>query len=146
MVLWATSAAAPPLLGKLGLPTDDRGFLLTRPTLVSTGDHSIFAVGDSGTIEGETLPKAGVYAVRQGPILWENVQRVLRGRPPAAYHLCGFEAHQHRRWPRHWGVQRNLILRRLGVEAEGPHRPQVHGDVPGLYAHARGAGLWPARA
>jgi len=79
LVLWATSAAAPPLLGKLGLPTDDRAFLLTKPTLQSTADPAIFAVGDSGTIDGERLPKAGVYAVRQGPVLWENVQRVLQG-------------------------------------------------------------------
>ncbi len=85
LVLWATSAAPPPLLGQLGLPIDDEGFLLTRQTLQSTGEASIFAVGDSGTISGENLPKAGVYAVRQGPILWHNIQDVLQGQPPAEY-------------------------------------------------------------
>ena len=66
-------------MGKLGLPTDNSGFLLTRPTLQLTGDDRVFAVGDTGTISGHTTPKAGVYAVRQGPYLWENLERLLRG-------------------------------------------------------------------
>ena len=50
----------------------------------------------SGTINGEKLPKAGVYAVRQGPVLWENVQRELQGsrlveyRPQRGFQ-CGIE-------------------------------------------------------
>ncbi|HZN36949.1 MAG TPA: selenide, water dikinase SelD [Pirellulaceae bacterium] len=85
LILWATSAAAPPLLGRVGLPTDDDGFLLTTPALQSTADPAVFAVGDSGTIVGQELPKAGVYAVREGPILWENIQRALRGQPVVTY-------------------------------------------------------------
>jgi selenide,water dikinase len=84
-VLWATSAAPPPLLARLDLPKDDEGFLQTSRTLQSTADASIFAVGDSGTIAGENLPKAGVYAVREGPVLWENIRRVLRGQSPLEY-------------------------------------------------------------
>lgn len=75
IVLWATSARPPELLGELGLPTDERGFLLTRSTLQSTEDENVFAVGDSGTVAGEDYAKAGVYAVRQGPVLWENLRR-----------------------------------------------------------------------
>ncbi len=85
IVLWATSAASPPLLGQLGLPLDDRGFLLTRPTLQSTADDRIFAVGDAGTITGSNIPKAGVYAVRQGPFLWENLRQRLAGAPLRDY-------------------------------------------------------------
>lgn len=81
LILSATSAAAPPVLGRLDLPTDPNGFLLTRPTLETTAEAPVFAVGDSGTIDGAPTPKAGVYAVRQGPILWENIQRLLDGRP-----------------------------------------------------------------
>ena len=79
LVLWATSAVAPPLLAALDLGKDDRGFLLTEPTLECVGSKGIFAVGDTGTIRGTDLPKAGVYAVREGPVLWENIQRSLRG-------------------------------------------------------------------
>lgn len=85
LALWATSAVAPPLLAKLGLPLDDQGFLLTRPTLQTTADAPIFAVGDTGTSQKYPTRKAGVYAVRQGPILWENIQRLLRREPLAEY-------------------------------------------------------------
>ncbi len=85
IVLWATGAEAPPLLRKLGLPTDTSGFLLTEPTLQTVAGAPIFVVGDSGTIERDRTPKAGVYAVRQGPILWKNLQRRLKGQPLEAY-------------------------------------------------------------
>lgn len=85
IVLWATSAKPPALLDQLNLPRDERGFLLTRNTLQTTGndpfnDH-VFAVGDTGTVEGERYAKAGVYAVRQGPALWENLRRKIEGTP-----------------------------------------------------------------
>jgi selenide,water dikinase len=79
LVIWATGAAAPELLNRLGLPLNDRGFIATDRTLRSTSGAPVFAVGDTGTMVGESLPKAGVYAVRQGPVLWENFARLLRG-------------------------------------------------------------------
>ncbi len=85
VVVWATGATAPSLLSTFDLPKDDRGFLLTDNTLRSTSGGSIFAVGDTGTIQNEDLPKAGVYAVRQGPILWDNIQRTLNGRSLVPY-------------------------------------------------------------
>ncbi|MEQ9410733.1 MAG: selenide, water dikinase SelD [Fuerstiella sp.] len=85
LVVWATGATAPELLSRLGLPVNDRGFLTTDHTLRSTAQVPVFAVGDTGTIVSEHLPKAGVYAVRQGPVLWENIQRTLAGRTLKAY-------------------------------------------------------------
>ena len=85
LVLWVTSAAPPPLIKDFDLPKDDRGFLLTARTLQSTRGDPIFVVGDTGTIEGEKLPKAGVYAVREGPVLWENLQRILSKEPLRDY-------------------------------------------------------------
>lgn len=85
IVFWAASAAAPPLLSAFDLPKDDRGFLLTEPTLQCAGSDGIFAVGDTGTIRGTSLPKAGVYAVREGPVLWENIQRSLSGEKLVEY-------------------------------------------------------------
>ena len=77
LVLWATSATAPPLLANLGLPTDPNGFLRTKETLESVADHRIFVVGDSGTIDNVSRPKAGIFAVRQGPILFSNIKNTL---------------------------------------------------------------------
>ncbi|QDV41753.1 NADH dehydrogenase-like protein YjlD [Stieleria neptunia] len=76
-VIWATGAAAPAVLGRLGLQTDERGFIATSKTLQSLSDERIFAVGDSGTVIESPSPKAGVYAVRQCPVLWHNVNALL---------------------------------------------------------------------
>ncbi len=85
LVLWATGAVAPPLLSQLGLPTDERGFLRTDAQLQVQGASGIFAVGDSGTMDGIRRPKSGVFAVRQGPILWKNLGKTLRNEPLVAY-------------------------------------------------------------
>ncbi|MCA9220161.1 MAG: FAD-dependent oxidoreductase, partial [Planctomycetales bacterium] len=79
LIVWATGAASPPLLGRFDLPRDDHGFLLTDRTLRSVSGSPIFAVGDCGSIEDRDPPKAGVYAVRQGPVLWENLSRLAAG-------------------------------------------------------------------
>ena len=78
-VIWATGAAAPPVLEKLGLQSDSRGFVATSNTLQSLSDPRIFAVGDSGTVIESPSPKAGVYAVRQCPILWHNLRATITG-------------------------------------------------------------------
>jgi len=85
-VIWATGAAAPPVLRQLGLPTDERGFVATKTTLQSTERNDVFAVGDSGTIVDNPTPKAGVFAVRQAPVLWQNIQNQLAGEPLVSYH------------------------------------------------------------
>ena len=85
MVIWATNAVAPPLLAKLDMETDERGFISTRETLQSKTNDSIYAVGDCGTIEGSNIAKAGVYAVRQGPIIWDNIRRYFWNRPLRKY-------------------------------------------------------------
>lgn len=79
-VIWSTGAAAPPVLKHLGLPADDRGFIATSKTLQSLADPRVFAVGDSGTIIESPSPKAGVYAVRQCPILEHNLRAFLQGK------------------------------------------------------------------
>ncbi|WP_153555446.1 FAD-dependent oxidoreductase [Roseimaritima sediminicola] len=77
VIIWATGAAAPPVLGRLGLATDERGFLALNPRLQSTDAEPIFAVGDCGTILQHPAPKAGVFAVRQAPVLWHNLRAAL---------------------------------------------------------------------
>lgn len=79
LVIWAVSAVPQALTSELGLPLDDRGFLATDHYLRCQSTENIFAVGDSGTILDAGLPKAGVYAVRQGPVLWRNIRRLLDG-------------------------------------------------------------------
>lgn len=87
VVIWATGAVPPPILTQFGLPTDERGFLTTTSTLLTTAGYPIFVVGDSGTIESDPAPKAGVTAVRQAPVLWHNLQATFdTSRSMKAFH------------------------------------------------------------
>ncbi len=81
LTLWATGAAPPPDLAAWDLSKDDRGFLRTDATLRVVSGDPIFVVGDTGAIDGCSLPKAGVYAVREGPVLWHNLQATLSAGP-----------------------------------------------------------------
>lgn len=83
--IWVTAAVASPFLRHTGLPVDARGFLRTTEALQSIAQVPVFAVGDAGTIDGFEIPKAGVHAVRQGPVLWSNLLRMLEGRALRRY-------------------------------------------------------------
>jgi selenide,water dikinase len=74
-----TEASAAPWFKATGLDLDDKGFLAVAPTLRSTNDEAIFAVGDNATVLEHRRPKAGVFAVRQGPPLAGNLRRALLG-------------------------------------------------------------------
>jgi selenide,water dikinase len=81
LVVWATGAAGPELLARSGLPVDERGFLRVGDDLRCAEFPEIFAAGDCATLESHPqLPKAGVFAVRQGPVLAANLRAVARGR------------------------------------------------------------------
>ncbi|MDD9801270.1 MAG: selenide, water dikinase SelD [Deltaproteobacteria bacterium] len=78
LAVWATGAAPPPLLAALPLPRDARGFLRVSETLQSPACGNIFAAGDCAALDSAPdLPKAGVYAVRAGPVLETNLRRRL---------------------------------------------------------------------
>ncbi|MFZ4665013.1 MAG: selenide, water dikinase SelD [Prochlorotrichaceae cyanobacterium] len=84
-LFWTTQATAPDWIGASGLATDDRGFILVGSTLQSCSHPQVFAVGDIATLPDHPRPKAGVFAVRQGKPLYENICRVLQGKPPRAF-------------------------------------------------------------
>ena len=85
-LFWVTGAVSHPLFRDSGLPTDDRGFVLVRSTLQFEMHDDLFACGDCATlIEHPDTPKAGVYAVRQGPIITANLRAALTGQPLTTY-------------------------------------------------------------
>jgi pyridine nucleotide-disulfide oxidoreductase family protein len=85
LVLLATGAAAAPWLAQSGLATDERGFVLVQPTLQSASHPEVFALGDCATPREARHPKSGVYAVRHGEALVENLRRLVGGTPLAPY-------------------------------------------------------------
>jgi selenide,water dikinase len=80
-LIWCTGAAAAPWIAASRLPVDERGFMLIDDTLQSTGWPEIFGAGDIATQHRHPRPKAGVYAVRQGPVLAHNLRAFSLGQP-----------------------------------------------------------------
>lgn len=85
LVIWATGASPAGWPGACGLAVDDRGFLRIGKTLQVCGQADIFATGDIASMDGSPRPKSGVYAVRQGPPLADNLLRALVGKPLLPY-------------------------------------------------------------
>ncbi|MGH8631067.1 MAG: FAD-dependent oxidoreductase [Burkholderiales bacterium] len=84
LIVWATGASAPFWPRACGFVTDARGFIRVNASLQALDRPEIFAAGDIAEMDS-ARPKSGVYAVRQGPALGENLRRALRGEPLSAY-------------------------------------------------------------
>jgi selenide,water dikinase len=80
-ILWATRGAPFSWLSKTALPLDEEGFLRVDEHLQAVARNNIFAAGDMIAFEPRSLPKSGVYAVRAGPVLADNIRRAADGRP-----------------------------------------------------------------
>jgi pyridine nucleotide-disulfide oxidoreductase family protein len=82
LVLWATGAEAHPWqcdAERRGtLSVNERGFIQIDTQLRSTSHPNIFAAGDCAAWQ-RPLPKAGVFAVRMGPVLAHNLRRAALG-------------------------------------------------------------------
>ena len=81
-VLWVTRAGGPEWLKDTGLALDDGLFIRVRDTLQAENDDSIFAAGDIANVLNHPREKAGVFAVRQGPPLADNLKRLAAGKAP----------------------------------------------------------------
>jgi selenide, water dikinase len=109
-IFWVTQATAPTWLKASGLATDDRGFILVNNTLQSISHPDVFATGDIATTIDHPRPKAGVFAVRQGKPLVENLRSIASARPlrpfyPQKRHLALIgtgEARAVAAWGRYW--------------------------------------------
>lgn len=90
--VWAIHAAAQSWPATNGLKCDDLGFIEVDQCLRSISHSNIFAAGDCAAFTPCALPKAGVYAVRQGPVLFRNIvatfmQRSLKPFKPQRHFL-----------------------------------------------------------
>ncbi|MCX7302239.1 MAG: selenide, water dikinase SelD [Rhodobacterales bacterium] len=76
-VVGAAGALAQGWLAKSGLALQD-GFVVVDRFLRSS-DPVVFAAGDCAHMAESPRPKAGVYAVRQAPVLFDNLRVALEG-------------------------------------------------------------------
>ncbi len=81
----AINGEAPPWIAESGLALDERGFVRIDNNLRSPSHTNVFAAGDLASMDNCELPKAGIYAVRQGPYLAKNLRRAALGQPLKAY-------------------------------------------------------------
>ena len=84
-VFWCTTATTAIWPKQSGLAVDAKGFIKVNDYLQSVSHSNIFAAGDVASMVNYSRPKSGVFAVRQGRPLFENIRRYLRGRPLLAY-------------------------------------------------------------
>jgi len=85
-IMWVTQAGGAPWLQGTGLALDASGFLVVNDCLQSITDPLVFAAGDIAAMQNHPLPKAGVFAVRQGKPLADNLRRSVQARPLKPYH------------------------------------------------------------
>ena len=78
-LLWVTDAAAPAWLKESGLALDAQGFVRVDGFLRSVSHPAVFAAGDCASLDHSPRPKSGVYAVRAGMPLANNLARACRG-------------------------------------------------------------------
>ncbi len=74
LVIWCAGTEAPALLRDSGLPVEAHGYLTVQNTLAVPGATGLYGAGDAVSLQySPRLPKSGVNAVRQGPVLAHNV-------------------------------------------------------------------------
>lgn len=74
-------ASAPDWPAASGLASDKFGFITVNEFLQSPNYPDVFAAGDCAHFKPRPLPKSGVYAVRQGPALADNLRLAAIGKP-----------------------------------------------------------------
>ena len=83
--VWVTQAAGAPWLRGTGLALDEQGFIQVNASLQSVNDPLVFAAGDIASFVNRPLEKAGVFAVRMGEPLAQNLRHTVRGEGLISY-------------------------------------------------------------
>jgi selenide,water dikinase len=85
-IMWVTQAGGAAWLQSTGLALNEGGFLQVNDQLQSITDPKVFAAGDIAAMQNYPLEKAGVFAVRMGPPLANNLRLSVQGRSLQPYH------------------------------------------------------------
>jgi NADH dehydrogenase len=87
--VWAAGVKGPDLLANLGLEVTRNNQLVVKPTLQTTRDDRIFAIGDCAWFvpEGETraVPPRAQAAHQMASTAFHNIRALIRGKPLSAF-------------------------------------------------------------
>lgn len=87
LVVWMTGAAPPELLSASNLPKNAEGFFRVDSALRSADGAPVWGAGDCVSLDQyPSIPKAGVYAVWEAPVLTHNLRAAVEGGSPREYH------------------------------------------------------------
>jgi len=84
LVVGAAGAYPHGWLAQTDLPLTD-GFINISDTLQVQDDPALFACGDCAHMAAHPRPKAGVFAVRAAPVLFDNLRAAASGAPMRAF-------------------------------------------------------------
>ncbi len=102
----ATGLKPRPVPGESGLPVTEEGGLIVDRNLRSPADQLVHGGGDGVSVEGHALPRIGVYAIRQSPVLLHNLLAAMEGTAPRP-----FEPQKHYFWIMNLGDGTGLATR-----------------------------------
>jgi selenide,water dikinase len=83
--VWCTSANGQQWIRATGLEVTEDGFICVHDTLQTTRHPDVFACGDCCHMVNTPRPKSGVFAVRQGPFINNNIRHRLLNEPLEPY-------------------------------------------------------------
>ena len=87
LTLLVTGSKAPDWVAESGLAKDERGFMRVSAALQSTSHPAVFGAGDCVHYDAFPREKAGVFAVRAGPGLADNLRRVALNAAVVPLHM-----------------------------------------------------------
>ncbi|HTZ53531.1 MAG TPA: NAD(P)/FAD-dependent oxidoreductase [Candidatus Acidoferrum sp.] len=96
-IVWSAGVAPSPTVRDSTLPLTKRGAIIVGRDFRVEGDPTVWALGDCAAIPdgaGGYYPLTAQHAIREGPVLADNIVAVLRGKPtkPFAFNALGMMA------------------------------------------------------
>ena len=92
--VWAAGVKGPDMLAKLGLEVTRNNQLMVKPTLQTTRDDRIFAIGDCACFVpvggGKPVPPRAQAAHQMAAVAFNNIRAMIRNKP-----LADFVYHDH---------------------------------------------------
>jgi len=88
-LIWTAGVKAAEVLDNLGIEQAASGRARVTPTLQLPQHPEVFVIGDAAYLEnggGRPLPMLSTVAIQQGKITAQNIERILKGQSPEAFH------------------------------------------------------------